>query len=101
MSKELTLRRRIRVLLIAFITGLVLSGVTAIPLSWELGLVTTVIHRGSAWPVSLIQWLTTVQSALQSVDARYPFLNYGTDWLAFGHIAIALAFWGPLRDPVR
>ena len=26
---------------------------------------------------------------------------YGTDWLAFGHFVIALAFLGALRDPVR
>jgi hypothetical protein len=26
---------------------------------------------------------------------------YGTDWLAFGHLMIAIAFIGPLRDPVR
>ncbi|MBK8498190.1 MAG: hypothetical protein IPL52_05105 [Flavobacteriales bacterium] len=28
-------------------------------------------------------------------------LFYGTDWLAFAHIVIALAFIGPYRDPVR
>jgi hypothetical protein len=26
---------------------------------------------------------------------------YGTDWLAFAHVVIAIAFIGPLRDPVR
>jgi hypothetical protein len=26
---------------------------------------------------------------------------YGTDWLAFGHFVIAIAFIGPMRDPVR
>ena len=31
----------------------------------------------------------------------YPFLLYGTDWLAFAHLVLAVAFWGPLRDPVR
>ena len=29
------------------------------------------------------------------------FLFYGTDWLAFGHFVIALAFVGGLRDTVR
>ena len=29
------------------------------------------------------------------------FLAYGTDWLAFAHLAIAVVFLGPLRDPVR
>jgi hypothetical protein len=28
-------------------------------------------------------------------------MAYGTDWLAFGHIAIAIAFIGALRNPVR
>ena len=23
------------------------------------------------------------------------------DWLAFAHVVIAVAFWGPLRDPVK
>jgi len=28
-------------------------------------------------------------------------MAYGTDWLAFAHLVIAVAFWGPLKDPVR
>ena len=28
-------------------------------------------------------------------------IAYGTDWLAFAHITIAVAFLGPLKDPVR
>jgi hypothetical protein len=28
-------------------------------------------------------------------------LAYGYDWLAFAHIVIAMAFIGPLKDPVR
>ena len=31
----------------------------------------------------------------------YPFLFYGTDWLAFSHLTIAVAFYGPIKDPVR
>lgn len=30
-----------------------------------------------------------------------PWLSYGTDWLAFAHLVIALVFVGPLRDPVK
>jgi hypothetical protein len=36
-----------------------------------------------------------------AADADYPFLLYGTDWLAFAHLVIAVAFYGPYRDPVR
>jgi hypothetical protein len=42
-----------------------------------------------------------VRDALIDTNAKYPFLAYGTDWLAFAHLVIAVAFVGPLRDPVR
>jgi hypothetical protein len=50
---------------------------------------------------ALVQWVQRVHAALYDTDRRYPFLAYGTDWLAFAHLAIAVAFIGPLRDPVR
>jgi hypothetical protein len=46
-------------------------------------------------------WIATVRNGLIDTDAKYPFIAYGTDWLAFAHLVIALAFWGPWRDPVR
>jgi hypothetical protein len=42
-----------------------------------------------------------VEAAVREVAAEHPFLLYGTDWLAFGHFVIAIAFIGALRDPVR
>lgn len=33
--------------------------------------------------------------------AHYPWVAYGTDWLAFAHLALAVLFIGPWRDPVR
>ena len=42
-----------------------------------------------------------VRDALAQVQSQYPFLFYGTDWLAFGHFVIAIAFVGAWRDPVR
>lgn len=47
------------------------------------------------------RWLLTVHEALQDVSANHPLLFYGTDWLAFGHLVIAIAFVGALLDPVR
>jgi hypothetical protein len=92
------LRRRIRFWLGAFILGLALSGITAIPLNWELGIVTRLAgHYFGA----LSEWLLRVQDGLRETDARYPFIAYGTDWLAFGHLMIAVAFIGPYLDPVR
>lgn len=92
------LRRRIRWWLSLFLLGLVLSGVTAIPLAWELDTLTHLIGTGDN---SLTHWIGRVRDGLHDTYARYPFLAYGTDWLAFGHLMIAVAFIGPLRDPVR
>ena len=38
---------------------------------------------------------------LKETNARYPFISYGTDWLAFAHLVIAVVFIGPLKQPVR
>jgi hypothetical protein len=102
------LRRRIRLLTWFFIVGLVISGATAIPLRGELdwlvnftgarGLVET---PGSTSAPEWAVWLVKVQSALEETHATHPLLFYGTDWLAFGHFVIAIAFVGALRDPVR
>lgn len=105
MSREQILLRRIKRLTWFFIVGLVVSGATAIPLNWELDLL--VNWFGLAGPTSatatteLGRWLLTAHEALRDVSAKYPLLFYGTDWLAFGHFVIAIAFVGALRDPVR
>jgi hypothetical protein len=52
-------------------------------------------------PDSIICWINRVHSALSDTGLRYPFLAYGTDWLAFAHLVLAIAFLGPLRDPIR
>jgi hypothetical protein len=97
MSPERRLRR-IRLWLAVFIVGLVLSGVTAFPLTWELGLLVGWFGQGDS---ALAQWLRTVHMGLVETDKHYPFLAYGTDWLAFAHLVIAVAFIGPWRDPVK
>jgi hypothetical protein len=99
------LSRRVRLLLFAFLIGLVLSGLTAFPLRWEVSTLAAWMGASpSATPettTGLLAWIVRVRNALIDTYDRYPFIAYGTDWLAFGHIVIALAFIGPLRDPVR
>ena len=99
------LEGRIRWLLLAFIAGLVLSGITAFPIETELRWLTAALGAGpGARPedvTGVLRWLVTVRDALAATNAAYPFLAYGTDWLAFAHLVIAVAFVGPLRDPVR
>jgi hypothetical protein len=107
MNREQSLRR-IKLLTWVFIVGLALCGATAIPL--ETGVDWLVAATGSdlarlpwkpASPNHWMQWLLRVQSALHDTGQNHPFLFYGTDWLAFGHFVIAIAFVGALRDPVR
>lgn len=95
--------RIIRVCVVIVIVGLVVSGVTAFPLEWELGVVSAILHATPAVDLlpDFVAWIDRVHAALVDTGAEYPFLAYGTDWLAFAHLAIAVAFLGPLRDPVK
>jgi hypothetical protein len=78
--------------------SLALSGITAFPLVTELEWLGN--HKN--WFPSVIQdWISKVHDGVVETGTKYPFISYGTDWLAFAHIVIALAFIGPLRDPVR
>jgi hypothetical protein len=97
MDKRLLLTRRIHILLWIFIVGLVFSGVTSIPLETELKILT----QWAGGESGLAQWLLKIRDALVETNAKYPFFAYGTDWLAFAHFVIAVAFIGPLRDPVK
>ena len=87
------------------IIGLILSGVTAFPLLHELNILCDImgvggIHQADGYS-GLVWWILRVREGLEHTYSRYPFIAYGTDWLAFGHIIIALFFVGPLIDPVR
>ena len=96
--------RRIHIWLAVFVTGLVLSGVTAFPLQSELGWLIHLLHTGWLLPIAestqLLPWIERVNEALSTTNGHYPFLAYGTDWLAFAHLVIAIAFIGPWIDPV-
>jgi hypothetical protein len=100
-----TVVRRVRILLALFIVGLVVSGLTAFALETELRVLSMLLGIDPSEPpgnyVGLRHWIAQVAAALTEVYAKYPFIAYGTDWLAFAHLVIAVAFIGPLRDPVR
>jgi hypothetical protein len=103
LTEKASLLRSIRVWLAVFMIGLILSGVTAFPLQTE---ISALVRMGSLLDLAsrapaLFGWLLRVQDALTVTDARFPFLAYGTDWLAFAHLVIAVAFIGPWQDPVR
>jgi hypothetical protein len=100
-NREVILRRRIKALTWLFIVGLVFAGATAIPLGWELDLLASLLGANAGSTSPLAEWIRHVQAALNQTAAQFPFLFYGTDWLAFGHFVIAIAFVGALSDPVR
>ena len=105
MNREKILRQRIKWLTWVFIIGLVVAGATAIPLEWEMNVAVKILgvaDKSSAdVPAGFTHWILSVREALRDTNAKYPFMAYGTDWLAFGHFAIAVVFIGALRDPVR
>lgn len=100
--------RRARVGIVVVMVGLVLAGATAFPLVAEVRW----LMWGATSPDSPVKgiadrlpaavaWITRVHQGLTQTGRAYPFIAYGTDWPAFAHLAIACAFIGPLRDPVR
>jgi hypothetical protein len=98
------LLRRVRCMVWIVMVGLVISGATAIPLETELNFLTRTMglsDQNAAGASGVAHWIWKVQDGLRQTSQRFPFMAYGTDWLAFGHFVIALAFVGALRDPVR
>ena len=98
------LQTRIRSMILFFIFGLVISGITAFPIETEINLFDS-YFLNSVWLQnylpSIHSFLITVSKGVHETAKNYPFIFYGTDWLAFAHIVIGMAFIGPLRDPVR
>jgi len=101
MNKQLEhkIRERVRRRIIVFIICLCLSGITAFPLLIE---ITTLHQFFAAHKIAFIsEWIERVYNGIKETETAYPFMAYGTDWLAFSHLVIAVAFLGPLKDPVR
>jgi hypothetical protein len=81
--------------------ALVVSGLTAVPLEAEARWLAGLVGADDPDASPLAAWIGDVRDGIMDVNARHPFLAYATDWLAFAHVAIAVAFVGPIRDPVR
>ena len=93
----------IRIWLVIFVVCLIGAGVSAFPLQWELGISVQLLDVLGVQHLlpSAVTYIAHIHAAVVATNARYPFIFYATDWLAFAHLAIAVAFIGPLRDPVR
>ena len=94
-----------RLSLSLFLAGLILSGLTALPLLHELSFLCRWLGINNPAAYETISgfrgWIAFVFVGLQRTYTAFPFIGYGTDWLAFGHFVIALFFIGPFRDPIR
>lgn len=90
-------KKIIRRWLLFFMISLVFSGLTAIPVEWELSVLLPFFSSDS----TIGYWLDKVYYGIRDTNGKYPFLLYGYDWLAFAHFVLALVFIGPYRDPVR
>ncbi|MDR1222263.1 MAG: hypothetical protein LBL07_05210 [Tannerella sp.] len=104
--KEKRLLLKIRLLVLFFIVALTGSGLTAFPLETELELICKLLGvspgLAAASSLSGLQgWMAWIYEGVKSTKEHYPFLLYGTDWLAFAHIMIAVAFTGLYCQPVR
>jgi hypothetical protein len=97
---DIKLITQIRTRVILIMIGLVFSGLTAFPIEWELHFA---YERVSSWERStdFFKWIEHVFQGVHNTNSKYPFIAYGTDWLGFAHLVIAIAFCGPLKDPLR
>jgi hypothetical protein len=94
MKKE---KQQIKAWLWFFIITLFFSGATAIPAEKEVSFVVKLFSANN--PVG--SFLSSIEEGVSKTQAKYTFLIYGYDWLAFAHFVLAILFIGPLRDPVR
>lgn len=89
---------RIRLTIVFFIVALVVSGVTAFPIETELRWLT---NHPELVPHPIFSFVNNAYEGISYTNQMYPMMAYGYDWLAFAHLVIAMAFIGPLKDPVR
>jgi len=89
--------KKVRFAISVVIFGLFVSGVTAFPLETEIKWLAQFVDAQS----ELGMWIHKVGNGLEFTNATYPFIAYGTDWLAFAHILLAILFIGPWIDPVK
>jgi hypothetical protein len=96
-NSELQLKK-IRFWTIIIILGLFISGLTAIPLVLETRILA---HNHHLFPEILSSWILYVREGISISFSKYPFLAYGTDWLAFAHFMFAVLFLGVYINPVQ
>ncbi|MEP6466784.1 MAG: hypothetical protein ABJB05_10795 [Parafilimonas sp.] len=97
-TSESKLRNKIKTAIILIIIGLLLNGISAVPLHTELKIL---LSNPEILPEFLRNWWTYVHEGVRETTKHYGFMRYGFDWLAFAHLLIAIVFIGPLKDPIK
>ncbi|KAA3646952.1 MAG: hypothetical protein DWP98_09970 [Bacteroidetes bacterium] len=97
MTNPLSLLIQIKNLILFFIISLALSGITAFFVETELRFLIDNFNFGHL----INNWLYHVHNVLADLNKKQPFISYGYDWLAFGHLIIALFFVGALKKPIE
>lgn len=87
--------RKIRLGIVCFVILLVLSGITAFPIETEINFLYEHQH---IFPDYMANWIAEIKMV---IDSTPPLVFYGTDWLAFAHIIIALFFIPVYIDPIK
>jgi len=104
-DREKDLLFKIRALTIFYIFALFFWGITAFPLESEIRILTKILEIDVDVSPEIYEgfegWIATVANGIINTNQSYPFLAYGTDWLAFSHIVIGIAFIGVYLKPIR
>lgn len=104
-NEEQRIVKTIRVWTFIFIMAFVAVGVSALLLEYELDYLSSFLGVTSAENFTannpFEQWIQQVLIGIKETNSKYPFISYGTDWLAFAHITIAIAFIGVFVRPLR
>lgn len=87
--------KTIRLHLTGFITLLLLTGITALPLIAEIDFLYA--HR-AIFSITLTQW---IEQLYRNIHQTPTVMLYGTDWLAFAHIVIGLFFIPVYHNPLQ
>lgn len=91
----MNIKTKIRLIVVFFMSALIVSGLTAIPVKMEIAWL--VKNIPASW-TTVHHFLAIIYETLYSCNE---IILYGFDWLAFAHIVIAILFIGVYRDPIR
>jgi hypothetical protein len=104
-ARQMQLRRRIQIYAWMLVLGLFFNGLAAIPLQTQVDAAVRVLKVNQLNPEQassgFVKWLLIVRDALHYNNDTFPFVAYGTDWLGFALIVMAVAFFGCVQHPLR